>query len=667
MKIVSSLILMVLTGTLLQAQTHTLKSPDQQVVVSIDTKETIQYAVSHANDLLIQSSPLAIELTDGTVWGKNPKLLKKSLKPVNTTLTTPVHFAAQVKNQYNELTLEFRGNWGIHFRAYNDGVAYRFFYTGKKAIHIAGEVVGLQFTNDVQAYVPYVSNLSKGQKETFERQFHNSFENRYEYTRLSQLNPDRLIFLPVLIEATDTKKICFTEADLESYPGLYLTKPADGTGLKGVLAPVPAETTDGGHNNLQRRVARREAFIASVPGAREFPWRTAIISTSDKDLAVNEMTLRLASPNRAGDISWIKPGKVAWDWWNDWNIAGVDFVSGVNNATYKHYIDFAASNGIEYVILDEGWAVNRQADLMQVVPEINIKELVEYGKARNVGIILWAGYRAFDRDMENVCRHYSEMGVKGFKIDFMDRDDQVMVDFIYRAAETTARYKMLADFHGMYKPTGLQFTYPNVINFEGVYGLEQMKWESEGDQVTYDVTIPFIRMVAGPMDYTQGAMKNAARGMYRPVYSDPMSQGTRCRQLAMYVVFNSPLNMLCDSPTEYMKEPASTRFIAQIPVVWDESRAIDGKVAQHITIARRKGNDWYVGGMTNWNRRTVELSFDFLSPGKNYTLTLFKDGVNAHRKGSDHKIETLTVNASTRLSITMAPGGGFAAKLTPAS
>lgn len=663
MKLKTTLSLLVLTSSLV-AQSFTVKSPDQRLSVTVDTKESIRYSVTHEQEELIQSSPVSLTLTDGTIWGSNAKLTKKTLKPVSATITTPVHFAATVQNTYNELTLEFRGNWGIRFRAYNDGMAYRFFYTGKKAINIANELVELRLADDPQAYVPYVMNRSNGQKESFDRQFHNSFENRYDHAHISKLNPDRLIFLPVLIEATATKKICFTEVDLESYPGLYLNKPADGDHLRGVFAAVPAATEDGGHNNLQTRVTKRENFIAKVAGPREFPWRTAIISTNDKDLAVNDMTLRLASPNRAGDISWIKPGKVAWDWWNDWNIAGVDFVSGVNNATYKHYIDFAASKGIEYVILDEGWAVNRQADLMQVVPEINIKELVEYGKARNVDIILWAGYRAFDRDMENVCRHYSEMGVKGFKIDFMDRDDQVMVDFIYRAAETTARYKMLADFHGMYKPTGLQLTYPNVINFEGVFGLEQMKWEPETtDMVTYDVTIPFIRMVAGPMDYTQGAMKNAARGMYRPVYSDPMSQGTRCRQLGMYVVYSSPLNMLCDSPTEYQKEPASTDFIAQIPVVWDESRAIDGKVAQHLTVARRKGKDWYVGGLTNWNRRTIQLSLDFLTPGKSYTLTLFRDGVNAHRKGTDHVIETRKVDSTTILNIEMAPGGGFAAKI----
>ena len=647
------------------AQAYTVSSPDSKVVVTLSTAGSLSYMVSHDNQPVISNSQLGMELTDGSSWGSNAKVVRKKTSSGNETITTAIHFSSTVKNIYNELTLEFRGNWGLRFRAYNDGIAYRFFYTGKKAAEVKQELLQLNFPDDYQTYTPYVMNRAGGKKETFERQFHNSFENVYEHVKLSELDSDRLIFLPILIEATGGKKICFTEADLESYPGLYLNKTTPSNTLHGVFPAYPATTEDGGHNNLQRRVTQREAYIAKVKGPREFPWRTAIISTNDKDLAVNDMTMRLAAPNRIGDIGWIKPGKVAWDWWNDWNIYGVDFKAGVNNATYKYYIDFASKKGIEYVILDEGWAVNKQADLMQVVPEINIQELVDYAKARKVDIILWAGYRAFDRDMENICRHYAAMGVKGFKIDFMDRDDQVMVDFIYRAAETTARYQLLADFHGMYKPTGIQLTYPNVINFEGVYGLEQMKWAPETiDMVTYDVTIPFIRMVAGPMDYTQGAMKNAAKGMYRPVYSDPMSQGTRCRQLALYVIFNSPLNMLCDSPTEYLKEPASTDFIARIPVVWDESKALDGKVAEHITIARRKGNEWYAGGITNWKSRNVDLKLDFLTPGKKYTMTLFKDGPNASKKGIDHVIEERIVDSTTQLSIHLAPGGGFAAKFS---
>mgnify|MGYP002351567418 FL=1 len=351
---------MMLATFLATAQTFTLQSPDKKLTVGIDTKQSLRYSVTHEQDRLIAPSEIALELSDGTSWGKNAKLLRRQTRTVNTSIATPIHFNAEVKNHYNELTLEFRGNWGIRFRAYNDGMAYRFYYTGTQPIRIANELTELHFTDDPQAYIPY----SNGQHGSFEQQFHNSFENRYVYLPVSQLDPERLIFLPILVEATATKKICFTEADLESYPGLYLNKPAGDNFLKGVFAAYPAATTDGGHNNLQTRVARRENYIARVEGAREFPWRTAIVSTSDKNLAVNDMTMRLAAPNRAGDISWIKPGKVAWDWWNDWNIAGVDFESGVNNATYKYYIDFAASKGIEYVILDEGWAVKSERDFV---------------------------------------------------------------------------------------------------------------------------------------------------------------------------------------------------------------------------------------------------------------------------------------------------------------
>lgn len=371
----------------------------------------------------------------------------------------------------------------------------------------------------------------------------------------------------------------------------------------------------------------------------------------------------MAAPSRVKDLSWIKPGKVAWEWWNDWNIEGVDFEAGINNDTYKAYIDFAASKGIEYVILDEGWAVNLKADLMQVVNEINLKELVDYAAQRNVGIILWAGYYAFERDMENVCRHYSEMGVKGFKVDFMDRDDQIMTDFNYRAAAMCAKYKLLLDLHGTSKPAGLNRTYPNVLNFEGVNGLEQLKWSpASHDQVKYDVMIPFIRQVAGPMDYTQGAMKNAVKGNYYPCYSEPMSQGTRCRQLALYVILESPINMLCDAPSNYMREPESTDFIAAIPTVWDETRVLDAKMGEYIITARRKGDVWYVGGITDWTSREMNVDLSFLPQG-DYDVELFADGVNAHRKGTDYRKVTETLSSDKSLKIKMYPGGGFAAKI----
>lgn len=342
---------------------------------------------------------------------------------------------------------------------------------------------------------------------------------------------------------------------------------------------------------------------------------------------------------------------------------GVDFETGINNETYKYYIDFASKYGIEYVILDEGWAVNLKADLFDVIPEINLPELVKYAGERNVGIILWAGYYAFNKDIERICKHYSEMGIKGFKVDFMDRDDQLMVNFQYEAARIAAQYKMLLDFHGTYKPTGLQRTYPNVINFEGVHGLETMKWsENTVDQVVYDVTIPFIRMLAGPMDYTQGAMKNAIKKNYRPVFSEAMSQGTRCRQLAQYIIFEAPLTMLCDSPSNYEREGECAEFIASIPTVWDETIALNSKIGEFVTIARRKGEVWYIGSMTDWNKRSIELDLSFLDGG-NYQAEIFKDGINAGKVAKDYKKEVVEVSGGRKLKVSLASGGGCAIKI----
>ena len=420
----------------------------------------------------------------------------------------------------------------------------------------------------------------------------------------------------------------------------------------------------GGHNNLQMVVQSREEYIARCDGPQEFPWRIISVSENDIQMADNDMVYRLADPtDPAIDWSWIKPGKVAWDWWNDWNIDGVDFVSGVNNNTYKYYIDFASANGIEYVILDEGWAVNGVADLFQVVPEIDLEMLVQYASEHNVGLILWAGYWAFDRDMEKVCKHYSDMGIKGFKIDFMDRDDQYMTAFHHRAASTAAKYKLIVDFHGTYKPVGLSRTYPNVVNYEGVHGLEQMKWSPASvDQVTYDVTIPYIRMMAGPMDYTQGAMRNASMYNYHPVNNEPMSQGTRCRQLAQYVIFDSPLNMLCDSPSNYMREKECLEFIAGVPTVWDETRGVCGEVGKYIALARRSGNDWYVGAMTDWSSRELVLDLSFLPEGE-YEVEIYRDGANAYRIARDYRKEVKKLPSDRKLTINMAPGGGCALKI----
>jgi alpha-glucosidase len=473
----------------------------------------------------------------------------------------------------------------------------------------------------------------------------------------------RLMFLPVLVDMGD-RKVCITETDLTSYPGMYLYNSNNDNTLESHYAPVPDKIKQGGHNMLQGLVESRKPYIAEVEGERSFPWRICIVANNDAELLDDDMVFRLSHENVIGDTSWIKPGMVAWEWWNDWGLRGVDFQPGVNNRTYEYYIDFAAANGIEYVILDEGWNVNRKADLMQVIPEIDIKHLCNYAKDRGVGIVLWGGYWAVDRDMENVFKHYSELGVKGFKIDFMDRDDQKMVEFYERAAALGAKYHLMCDFHGAYKPCGLSRKYPNVVNYEGVNGLEQMKWSrfSDFDQVTYDTQIPFIRMVAGPMDYTQGAMLNGTKSSYRVSNSDPMSQGTRCHQLAMYVVFEAPFNMLCDSPSNYEQEPECTQFIASIPTVWDETKALDGKVGEYAVIARRSGDDWYVGGLNNWNQRQVEIDLSFLPEGQ-YELVNMVDGYRANVIARDFRIVKQSVDSSKKVKVTMAQGGGFAMKL----
>ncbi len=637
-----------------------LDSPDGRITTHIEIGDKLTYEILHDGQPLLAASPLSVSLTNGEVWGRNARLSGNRSRTVSQTIPSPFYKKAEIEDHYNELRLIFTGQWGVEFRAYNDGVAYRFFSQRKKPFTIQSEEVVYQFTEDVTAHVPYVE---VGEDGDYNAQFMSSFENTYTTAPLSALNPERLMFLPLVADVGQGKRLLITESDLESYPGVYLTNAGGNHALTGVMAPYPKETVQGGHNMLQLLVTEREDYIAKVDKPRTFPWRAVVVSTDDKELADSDMTYKLASPSRIADTSWIKPGKVAWEWWNNWNLEGVDFITGINNDTYKYYIDFASAHGIEYVILDEGWAVNLQADLMQVVPEIDLPELVAYGREKNVDLILWAGYHAFNRDMENICRHYADMGIKGFKIDFMDRDDQEMVEFNYRASETCARYKLIVDLHGMYKPAGLNRTYPNVLNFEGVHGLEQMKWRPASvDQMKYDVTIPFIRQVAGPVDYTQGAMRNAAPGNYFPNNSEPMSQGTRCHQLATYIVFESPFNMLCDSPTNYMKEPEALDFITQVPTVWDETITLEGELGEYVLTARRKGENWYVGGLTNWTPREVEVDLFFL-PAGNYNATLFKDGVNAHRKGTDYKKESLSLDNGSTLKVYMAPGGGFTLQL----
>ena len=651
----------------LSAKTFNLSSPDSRIsaVINIDASR-FDVSASAGGAVVLEPSPISVILSDGTIIGPTKNAKAAGHRSVDEMIPSPLYRASEVRDHFNELTLRVASNWDVVFRAYNEGIAYRFVTREKKPFEIADETATLRFPGQSTVITPYTN--SKG--HTIAEQYNNSFENTYTTLPLSEMDRGKLSFLPLIVEVPSGQKVLISESALENYPGMYLLGDKDEPNtLQADFAPLPKNRVQGGHNNLQLLTTERENFIAKVDGPRSFPWRMILIPESDAALAASDMTYLLGEPSRLSDTSWIKPGKVAWDWWNDWNLTGVPFTTGVNNDTYKAYIDFAAANGIEYVILDEGWAVNRKADLMQVVPEIDLPSLVAYAGSKGVGLILWAGYYAFDRDMENVCRHYSDMGIKGFKIDFMDHDDQLITDFNYRAAETAAKYNLMVDFHGTSKPAGLNRTWPNVVNFEGVFGLEQMKWAPEStDMVTYDVMIPFIRQVAGPLDYTQGAMNNAAKGNYHPIYNDPMSQGTRCRQLALYMIFDSPLTMLCDTPSNYSREPESTAFIAATPTVWDETRVIDGKMGEYIVTARRSGNEWWIGGITDWNPRDISIDLSFIPGFETSSVEMMTDGVNAHRNGRDFK-RTVTKGSAIgdTPTIHLAPGGGFAMRITPAA
>lgn len=649
-----------LAGLAAYAQkTHQVISPDSSLKAEVTLADgNISYSVTKDGNTILSPSTIALGLSDGTAYDGSVKLRKVTSLSHDKTLDALFYKKSKVRDNYNQLTFSFK-TFDLIFRVYDAGVAYRFVSRSRIPFKVASETALFAFPADWNMYVPYVCQHT----QTLDSQYYNSFENRYEHTPLSAWNKDRLAFLPLMVESPDGYKVNIMESDLLNYPGMYLyNSDADAT-LEARFAPYPKEVRQGGHNNLQGEVQTREDYIASFEGATAMPWRIISVSKEDKEMLDNDMVWLLGTPaDPQADWSWVKPGKVAWEWWNHWHVTGVDFKAGVNNDTYKYYIDFASRYGIEYVILDEGWAVNKKADLFNVVPEIDIAQLVEYGAQRNVGIVLWAGYWAFNRDMEKVCEHYSKIGVKGWKIDFMDRDDQMMVDFYRRAAQTAAKYHQFVDFHGAFKPSGQNRTYPNILNFEGVHGLEQMKWSPAGtDQLTYDVTFPYIRMASGPVDYTQGAMRNYNYEWYKPCDIDPVSQGTRCHQLGMYIVFESPFNMLCDAPQHYEQARECTEFIASVPTVWDETIALDGKVGEYIVIARRSGDAWYIGGLAGQGAHKVSLDLGFLGEG-DWTLEIFKDGVNVSRHAEDYKREIR--QAGSTLEVDMAPGGGFAARIS---
>ncbi len=628
-------------------------SPNKKIGITISGGEHIQYSITLNGETILAPSPISLKLTKDA-WSKGAIKSIKSKSVASETIVAPLYRQKSYETGgYTEVTVSTYAGYNIIFRIYDEGVAYCYALNQKGEVIIYDELADFTLPTDNTVYLSHSTNPRK--------QVAMAFQNNYQVTPISEANDKILAFFPIAVDCGNGAKMVITEAELESYPGMcVLAQPANKS-LKAQFANYPKSMAKYDWRQ-QSYVTETEEYIAKVQGKRNLPWRVIAISECDTQLPVNNLVYSLSSPNRIGDVSWVKGGKVAWDWWNDWGVYGVDFEVGINTQTYKYYIDFASENGIEYIVLDEGWYNPKSGDMLTIIPEINLEELVAYGKSKNVKIILWTVFNVLDEQLEAACQKYSDMGIVGFKIDFLDRDDQTATEMAYRIAETCAKYHLTVDYHGYYKPTGMSRTYPNIVNYEAVFGMEEAKWQPIKDMPENDVTIPFIRILCGAVDFTQGGMNNASKENFHPIYNDPMTQGTRCHQLATYIVYDSPLVMLADSPTAYKNEQECVDFIVSIPTVVDKTIIPQGKMAEYVVTARQAGDNWYVGGMTDWNSRDITVDFSFLGEG-DYEATIFTDGKNADKYAYDYKSEKKIINKSTKLDIHMAQGGGFAITL----
>ena len=661
-------LLALVAATAMQAadKVESLTSPNGNLKVEVAFGNELKFSVYDGTTLLLKDSRIGMTVKGGPKVGVSPVLKKKATATVNEQIAAPFYRESTVENNCNEMTLKMADGFSVTFRAYDSGIAYRFSSEKKGDMIIESELAEYNFPQDYEAWIPYVNEYGYGP-------YAMSFENVYQHIRLSQAT--QVAFTPLAVDCNGTK-VSFMESDLEHYPGIFLR--ATDSRLTAEFAQYPkAHKFVDGRKKLV--ITEREDYIAKVSGTRTFPWRIMVVTHQDAEMPTNNLVYALASPNRIGDTRWIKPGKLTWDWWNALTLTGVDFTPGVNTQTYKYYIDFASKHGVEYIALDEGWYYPRKnekddsevVDILHTVKSIDLPELIKYGKERGVGIVLWLGFNVLSEQLEAACRQYSQMGIKGFKVDFLDRNDQTAVEQAYQIAETCAKYHLFLDYHGMYPPTGYNRTFPNILNVEGVWGLEQAKWASnKEDFPTYAVTFPYLRMMPGYVDYTPGGMRNCTRNHFVGDYYYPQTQGTRCHQMAMYVVFDSPLTMMADSPTAYEKEEECASFIASIPNQYERTKVLSGEIGKYIVTARRvAGKHWWIGGLNNWEARDVEIDISQLfeagdRDGAYFEVTIFQDGPMANRVATDYKVvEGLRFDKSTKHKIHLAPGGGFVIKL----
>ena len=629
-----------------RSRSLSVMSPDAATSLTVTVGERLTYAVSHRGRPVLSDSPIALTL-DRRVLGRDARIratsqrqVRDSVRPVAPTKS------AVLQDRYNELRISFEEGFALELRAYDNGVAYRWVLDLPDSV---ATIMSEQATFNVAGHATATAGMDSS--------FMTHQEAVYARVAIDTLRHGRRALLPLLVGLDGGPKIAITESSLEDYAGMYLVAGDSAGSLVGLYPPVALE--ERARNDRDVPVTRSAAYIAKIAGRRPLPWRIVMIADEDRQLLENSLPYLLAPSSKLADVSWIKPGKVSWDWWNANNVRGVSFRSGVNTATYKYYIDFAAKYGLAYIVLDEGWY--KLGDLLAPVPAIDVPALVKYGQDRNVGIILWATWHTLEEQMLPALDLFQRWGVKGIKVDFMQRDDQRIVNYYWRVAREAAARHLLVDFHGAHKPAGLQRAWPNVLTFEGVHGLENDKWATDVTPA-HDVTLPFTRMLAGPMDYTPGAMRNAQPNQFRAIFDHPMSMGTRAHQLGMYVVYESPLQMLADDPSEYLREPDVMKFLAAVPTVWDETHALAAEAGEYVLIARRRGAEWFVGGMTNATARTLTLNLSFLGSGR-YTLDSWSDGINADRNASDYRMDSRRVTRNDHVEVKLAPGGGYAARI----
>lgn len=643
--------LLCLVATACGVKEYTLESPDGRTRVTVTSRERLEYSVIHDGEVIISPSAVAMDFaTGGKVLGRKVGAMKVRGRMVEETVKAMFYRQAEVSDKFNEAVLSFDG-WSLEVRAYDSGVAWRFVTDGcfgADSVEVRGETAEFNMPSDRMVWLSY----SVGKDP-----YANAFQNAYTHQKVSEFGTESpLAMLPVAVECDNGVKAVICESDLKSYPGMFLTGSKEG--FKGEFARLP-DSCYIHPTRCQKKIASRRDIIARTSARRTYPWRIVAISDKDTELPVNDLVYLLAEPHK-GDTaswSWVKPGLCAWEWWNDWGLTGASFKPGINTRTYFAYIDFAARFGLPYVVIDEGWSAKDDIMTLREGIDFDLTRIVEYAASRGVGVFVWAVANVLDEKLEEAAAYYSGIGVKGFKVDFFDRDDQEGVDMVYRITEALAKHRLMIDLHGIYKPTGLNRTFPNIVNFEGVYGLEEVKWASP-KSVEYDVTFPFIRQIQGPSDYTQGSYRNATEESFRIDWHNPMSKGTRARQVAAYIVFDSPLAMLCDSPSLYLADIPCTEFIASLPTVFDKTEILAGELGSFIVTAREKDGVWYIGALTDWNARKVDITLDFLEQGQEYSIHSLEDTPESGLNPTSHRISDRTMTGGDVLTIPLAAGGG---------